>query len=495
MCMFSGDHTLPNSNHGIFTSLVQNSLKRYLEDRLGSTTRVGDITSPDSLPSEIRAPFVQLCRLAFYGIENDKVTFSANDLSTPPEDVCKIGLLQSIPSIISDGRQVYFCFLHLSIHELLASIHISLLPPKQQISIFQKLFKSPRFSAVFQFYAGITKLRTKRPLLSRLPRFLCPVPTSVYDLLREIVTSKDKPLLVSLLHCLYEAEDRDLCVFVADLLDHRLSLTGTTLSPLDCLSVGYFSSAVSVATSGRFTVDLGGCSIGDQGCKFLSRGLSKCYPSESNVTTQLDVDLTRNNIHEEGTHYVVLLLDKITGWLDLSDNAIGDSWLKSLCEVLTTNTTLEGLHLWRCSLTVSDCSTLCEMLTMNKSLKTLGLSGNEVTDCRHIAAGLKHNTTLTELNLSRCHLTDQCLRDLATGMNNIIEVLYIHGNDLITEEGLRTFASHLSTLSRLRHLWIPEHLESSKDTVFKSINEERKRNGLPEIGGECVYSMLHVRYP
>ena len=68
----SGDHTLPTSNHGIFTSLVQNSLKRYLEDRLGSTTRVGDITSPDSLPSEIRAPFIQLCQLAFHGIENEK---------------------------------------------------------------------------------------------------------------------------------------------------------------------------------------------------------------------------------------------------------------------------------------------------------------------------------------------------------------------------------------------------------------------------------------
>ena len=311
------------------------------------------------------------------------MTFSTNDLSAPPEDVCKIGLLQSVPSIISNGRQDYFCFLHLSIHELLASIHISLLPPKQQISIFQKLFQNHRFSAVFQFYAGITKLRTKRPLLSLLPRFLCPVPASLYDLVRKIVNKElqkyswqPKPLLVSLLHCLYEAEDRDLCVFVVDLLNHhRLYLYDTTLSPLDCLSVGYFSSAVSVATSGGFTVYLNGCSIGDQGCKFLSRGLSKCIHSQSNVTAQLNLNLGSNNIHEEGARHVAQLIENtaVIQELNLSENAIGDSGLKSLCEALTTNTTLEVLNLWNCSLTISDNPSLCKLLTMNKSLKTLNL--------------------------------------------------------------------------------------------------------------------------
>ena len=92
--------------------------------------------------------------------------------------------------------------------------------PKEQISVFQELFGTPRFSAVFQFYAGITKLRTSRPWLSKLPRFLCPVPASVYDLVRKLVKQElsnyggSSTLLVSLLHCLYEAEDPSLCQFV-----------------------------------------------------------------------------------------------------------------------------------------------------------------------------------------------------------------------------------------------------------------------------------------
>ena len=104
----------------------------------------------------------------------------------------EIGLLQSVPSIVGDGHRIYFCFLHLSIQELLAAVHISQMSPKQQISVFQELFGTPRFSAVFQFYAGITKLRTNRPWLSMLPRFLCPVPASVYDLVRNVVKNELK---------------------------------------------------------------------------------------------------------------------------------------------------------------------------------------------------------------------------------------------------------------------------------------------------------------
>ena len=160
----------------------------------------------------------------------------------------EIGLLQSVPSIIGDGHQIYFCYLHLSIQELLAAVHISQMSPKQQISVFQELFGTPRFSAVFQFYAGITKLRTNRPWLSKLPRFLCPVPTSVYDLVRKcsqerMETGWFKHLYLSLsstvsmkLRILHYV-----CLWLI-FLTTPLAFADTTLSPLDCLSVGYFLS-------------------------------------------------------------------------------------------------------------------------------------------------------------------------------------------------------------------------------------------------------------
>ena len=503
----AGDHTLPTTVHGIFSSVVQCSLQRYLQDRLGKTAVIESITSLEGLPSELHTQVTHLCKLAFYGIKNNKVTFTARDLDflCIPPDICEVGLLQAVPSVLSVVREVYYCFLHLSIQELLSAVHISHMSSSEQISEFQKLFGQPRFSAVFQFYAGITKLRTKRRFLSMLPRFLCPVPASVYDLVRTISLQVQpfhllisnplreesrrhlinyKPLLVSLLHCLYEAEDPSLCQFVTEHLNGGLHLYHTTLSPLDCLSIGYFIYATS---SGTFIVGLDGCSISDQGAKFLSLGVCKYLNTHSTVTTQLDMSLPGNNIHEEGAHHIAELLTNtnVVYKLDLSENLVGAEGLKSLCGALVTNTSLTELGLSRCSIVVSEDNgpVLTEMLRRNNTLKFLKLHRNSLTAsaCHYIATGLKDNTSLRELRLYDCGITDRGVESLSTGLNDYIEVLDLEDNEEITISGLRTLASHLITPARLRRLLIPRHLRSSINSVFEPVNEVRMRNGLPTI--------------
>ena len=500
----SGDYSLPTSNHGIFMEVVKSFLKRYLQDRQGITAFIGNITSPDSLPPEIQKPVGHLCQLAFHGITSNKITFSESDLTalSIPKDISIYGLLQSVPSIVSDGHQTYFCFLHLSIQELLAAVHISHMSSKQQISVFQELFGTPRFSAVFQFYAGITKLKVSRPFLSKLPRFLCRVPTSVYDLVTKVVEEeekksfrllvKPKPLLVSLVRCLYEAEDSTLCVFVADLLHHSLSLSTTTLTPLDCLSIGSFLSAISTTVSGAFTVHLKDCSISDQGCKFLARGFSRHLNTHSEITLQFDVDLSTNDINDIGAHHIAELLKNIrVVQLNLSRNRIGEDGLKSLCKVLSTSTSLKELKLADCSLILNEenGSSLYQLLNGNESLTCLNLSVNVITDCSHIGAGLSNNQTLRTLILRHCSLTDKRIQELSGGLNNYIEELNIGDNDSITENRLAILARHLTTLSRMRRLIIPNkyHWKSYINTAFSELDEERRKKELPEIRvkGEC----------
>ena len=177
-------------------------------------------------------------------------------------------------------------------------------------------------------------------------------------------------------------------------------------------------------------------------------------------------------------------------------NPICEGGLKSLCEALSTNTTLEHLDLGDCSLHLSEENRhlLCQLLSTNTSLSHLQLWSNRFTDFRHIAAGLSNNKTLQTLDLSYCGLTDKSVNDLSSGLNNYIKELHIDSNDSITESGLRTFARHLTTFSGLRRLIIPLHLRSTINTVFSEVNEERRRNGLPKIQvkGECdcLYSRL-----
>ena len=367
--------------------------------------------------------------------------------------------------------------------------------PKQQISVFQELFGTPRFNAVFQFYAGITKLRTSRSFLSKLPRFLRPVPASVYELVKKVIKRElrkswgiSRTLLISLLHCLYEAEDASLCMFVADLLRHELKLDLTTLSPLDCLSVGYFSSLLTstVQDHSRFKLYLGNCSIGDQECKFLTRGFFKCLDFDNKVAIRIDLYLGYNNIHEKGIGHLADLLKKSNSLrtLNLSYNLIGVDGLKSLCEALSVSSTvLEELYLRRCSLTVSSetGSLLYDLLSTNTSLICLDLSLNKIVDSHQLAAGLSNNKTLKLLNLSDCGLTDENVEALATGLNNYIEELDIYGNDWITMEGINTIARCLSVLSGMRRLRIPKHLKFSINTAFSEVNIERRTNRLPDV--------------
>ena len=107
-------------------------------------------------------------------------------------------------------------------------------------------------------------------------------------------------------------------------------------------------------SSNEFEVNLIGCSIGDHGCKFLVRGLYKCVKPQSKVTSKLALSLVDNNIHEEGAHHIAQLLKNtsLVCRLNLSSNPLAEGGLNSLCEALSTNTTLEYLSLSYCSLTI-----------------------------------------------------------------------------------------------------------------------------------------------
>ena len=438
--LYLSDGSLPTTVHGIFSSFAQHILSRYTCERLGKTQEESRVLSLDNLSPELQGAFKEMCKIAFAGTRENKVTFSHSDLEAVKEStiICEMGLLQATPSVISDGKIVYYHFIHLSIQEYLSALYIARLPASEQISTFKSLFGDSRFSAVFQFYSAITKLRTSRPLLSKLPYWLCPVPAGVLDLVRKIIKKekkisyfKSKPLLVSLLHCLVEAEDPSLCQFVIEQLKNELDLRNTSLTPVDCLAVGYFISTVSLTTTKvkEFTVYLNSCSLGDAHIKSLMHSISRHINPHSTVNTHIDMWLANNDFHEEGASHVADMLNStsIVSKLFLYNNPIG-----------------------------------------GKGLQT-------------IFNALKQNKTLKCLNIDRCGMTDTEMASLADALKstNTLERLYINGNKEITDKGLTCLTEVLSSSSALVRLRIPKHL--AVDEVSKTINEARQRSGLADI--------------
>ena len=309
-----------------------------------------------------------LCQLAFTDACNNKVTFNTSDLDAvgASKEICDLGLLQAAPSIVSHGRSVYYHFLHLSIQEMLTAIHISQMQSREQISIFDSLFKEICFGTVLQFYAAITKLQVSRPFLSLVPRFCAQSQQVLTIYLWKSFKKNSKTLLLSLLNCLCEAQNTALCKFVGEQLRElskkidnvgiELNLSGVSLLPQDCFSIGYFLASIAISYhKGKFTVDLGACSIGNIGIKILMQNFCRNLNLSSEIISQLDMILDNNFITESGVSCIaeVLQSTKAIRKLDLCFNTIRDKGLQYIAEALITNSSLIELDLYGCSLRIT----------------------------------------------------------------------------------------------------------------------------------------------
>ena len=257
------DHSLPTTLHGVFTSLVLCCLIRHMTKQ-GKKIQA-DISSLDNLPPHLQEPLKNISTLAYHGVMENKATFSEMDLKLfkLPQELGTLGLLQGVESFKAFKSSVTYNFLHLSVQELLASLYISRLPEHEQVVIFKKLFGQPRFALVFRFYAAFTGLETK----------------GIRKIVGDISKAQDTSQLLHLFGGLYEAQNPSLCQFVGSQLGGRLDLQ-STLSPVDCLTVGYVISCISLTCSGEFKADLSNCSLADYRVSFLAKGLCDCSSAE-----------------------------------------------------------------------------------------------------------------------------------------------------------------------------------------------------------------------
>ena len=485
--LFKNDRkTLPTTRYGIFSSLILNCMKRHL--KLRTEYKDVSIVSLDQLPQVAKKPFSVLSKLAYDGVMEDKIIFT----SLPP-DVNTLSLLQGVESLIGQEKAVFHNFIHLSIQELLAAWYIATqLPTGEQVSKFNELFDNSRFSAVFQFYAAITKLKTtgiEDVVINVVKKYL----RNRYSIPKE-----DKILMISLLHCLYEAQDPSLCESVAQQLQHELNLRYTTLTPSDCLCIGYFLAHVcKMQDAGEFNVYLRDCSIDDQGCKYLVSGLNKCLDTHSAVTTLLNLYMSRNAISHHGVHHFSTLL-KIgcIYYLDLAYNNPSEqntihSSIDTFAEQLKNNTTLITLWLHGCGLNSLSGENLSKALTTNKHLKILSISDNALCDdgIQHLAHALRANQGLIDLSLVSCGMTDVGLECLAKSLrhNNVLSQLHVWNLDgennfnRITRKIFPVFTECLKYNSTLTNLDLPKSIQSSTISIEESVNVIRKRRGLPLI--------------
>ena len=239
--LFKCGNELPKTQFDIFSALICNCIYRHLK-RI-TKRQISAIQSLDKLPQSVVAPFKQICEIAYEGVMKEKIIFDLED------GFNTLGLLQGVESFAIYGMLSRSCnFLHLSIQELLAAVHMATqLDDKQQIAQLKRLFGRPRFSAVFRFYAAKTELKTpgiKDVIIQVIQKCLeNRNATELLDYFHQksnIFGHELQPLLVNLLHCLYEAQDKKLCQLVATELKQNLTcMISTSTQQTACPLVTY----------------------------------------------------------------------------------------------------------------------------------------------------------------------------------------------------------------------------------------------------------------
>ncbi|XP_054864343.1 NACHT, LRR and PYD domains-containing protein 12-like [Amphiprion ocellaris] len=457
-----------------------------------------------------------LAKLAFEQLQKGNLIFYEKDLRESGIDVSKASVYSGVFTEIFKAERrrkqddKMFSFVHLSVQEFLAALHVHLtfinsginLLEKQQTT-FKKLkvfLKKPELKHLHQravdealqspnghldlflrFLLGLS-LPTNQNLL---PGLLTQTGSSSQTNQKTVKYIKEKisenvsvERSINLFHCLNELNDVSLVEEIQQSLrSGRLSTD--ELSPaqwsalvfillsseehLDVFDLKKYSASEEVllrllpVVKASKKVVLSGCNLSERSCGALSSVLS----SQSSSVTELD----------------------------LSNNNLQDSGVKSLSAGLESpHCKLEALRLSGCNLSERSCGALSSVLSSQSSSVTeLDLTNNNLQDSgvESLSAGLEsphcklealrlnkcnlserscgalssvlssQSSSVTELDLTNNNLQDSGVESLSAGLESPhckLEALRLSGC-LVTEEGCASLASALSfKTSNLREL-------------------------------------------
>ena len=149
-----------------------------------------------------------------------------------------------------------------------------------------------------------------------------------------------------------------------------------------------------------------------------------------------------------------------------------------LSEILKTNKTIKILELQSSSLT-GGIKQVSDSLFNNKRLEQLWLSyitGITDEDITHLSTMLSSNTTLKEVDLYNCNITDNGVRYICEGLtkNQTLTKLNIGGNHQITSVSTNTIADLIQTTTSLTRLDL-DYTSLNNDDI-KTICTSLKKN-------------------
>ncbi|XP_031141376.2 NLR family CARD domain-containing protein 3-like isoform X1 [Sander lucioperca] len=395
---------------------------------------------------ESRKMIESLGKLAFEQLQKGNLIFYESDLAECGIDIRAASVYSGVfTQIFKEERGLYqdkvFCFVHLSVQEFLAALHVHLTFTNSGVNLLPKAkwwsnpFKD-RFTPTHLYQSAVDKaLQSPNGHLDLFLRFLLGLSLETNQtLLRGLMTQKGSTSQtnqetvqyikkkineklspersINLFHCLNELNDHSL---VEEIQQY---LRSGSLSPYK-LSPAQWSALVFILLSSEKDLDVFDLNQYSASEEALLRLLPVVKASNKAL-------LTSCNISERSCEALSSVLSSQSSSLrelDLSNNDLQDSGVKLLSAGLENQLcTLETLRLTGCKLSDGSCEALSSVLSsQSTSLRELDLSNNDLHDSgvKLLSAGLQSPYCILEnLRLSGCNLSERSCEALSSVLSS-----------------------------------------------------------------------------
>ena len=423
--------TLTEMNESFILHTIYRHLERYELTPSGTVNKL----------SELPKPFLDIVHglsvLAFNGLQENKLIFTFNEIqqACPHFDemlgaINGFGLLQAVQHYphkgAAAGKTTSLNFLHYTMQEFLAALHVSNLPSEQQSSLMKKTFWDGQYNFMWMMFVGIVGIKSD-VFVNFVSKGKVYKRKSGIRMAENILNDKRKRLHV--FQCYMEAKSNtEAPDVISDMFkDGKVILKVDRLLPHHISSLMTFMSNSSMQWK---TLELKQCEITDVGMSVLEQFISE------KLSTLEYVDLSNNNSSPWGVYCAIIRHGSVNSLTLCGDNGM-KQYVNEITESLQNNTKLQSLKL----LNITKEGVIKPIFEVN-ALQKLDLSSNILSDdgAVTISDGLKSNNTLQELNISHNNITNKGTKRIAEAIqiNSTLQNINISKNH-ISIEGLVHF--------------------------------------------------------